>query len=146
MLVLVAGFIPARVLLCARAYVRIRALYYTRGGGCVDDLVTVTSPIIMSQTRYRQLEPYSAPEWASGLAIVPKARIPVSSACLSLVKVACTRGVHSQLAMVPTPIHQWEVPGVPSPFSVTVKRDDLTHCTLTGNKVETELHTTNYVL
>lgn len=37
--------------------------------------------------------------------------------------------------MVPTPIHPWDVPGVPSPFSVKVKRDDLTHCTMTGNKV-----------
>ena len=37
--------------------------------------------------------------------------------------------------MVPTPIHQWCLPGVPSPFSVWVKRDDLTSCSLTGNKV-----------
>lgn len=42
----------------------------------------------------------------------------------------------SQLTMVPTPIHRWDVPGVPSPFSVKVKRDDLTHCTMTGNKVK----------
>lgn len=32
----------------------------------------------MSQTQYRKPEPYRAPEWASGLAVVPKTRIPVS--------------------------------------------------------------------
>ena len=37
--------------------------------------------------------------------------------------------------MKPTPIHKWALPGVPSGFQVSVKRDDLTGSTLTGNKV-----------
>ena len=40
-----------------------------------------------------------------------------------------------QLAMRPTPIHKWELPGVPSGFEVFVKRDDMTGSTLSGNKV-----------
>ena len=37
--------------------------------------------------------------------------------------------------MRPTPIHKWELPGVPSGFEVFVKRDDMTGSTLGGNKV-----------
>ncbi|XP_076435349.1 uncharacterized protein LOC143275258 [Babylonia areolata] len=37
--------------------------------------------------------------------------------------------------MANTPIHPWKVPGVPGDFSVSVKRDDLTGCALSGNKV-----------
>ena len=37
--------------------------------------------------------------------------------------------------MRPTPIHKWELPGVPSGFEVFVKRDDMTGSTLSGNKV-----------
>ena len=40
-----------------------------------------------------------------------------------------------QLCMRPTPIHKWNLPGVPSDFQVWVKRDDLTGSTLSGNKV-----------
>ena len=41
--------------------------------------------------------------------------------------------------MKPTPIHKWSLPGVPSGFQVSVKRDDLTGSTLTGNKVRKPL-------
>ena len=34
-----------------------------------------------------------------------------------------------------TPIHEWKVPGVPEGFKLSVKREDLTGSTLSGNKV-----------
>jgi 1-aminocyclopropane-1-carboxylate deaminase/D-cysteine desulfhydrase-like pyridoxal-dependent ACC family enzyme len=37
--------------------------------------------------------------------------------------------------MRPTPIHPWRLRGVPSDFSLSIKRDDMTGSTLTGNKV-----------
>ncbi|XP_076435371.1 uncharacterized protein LOC143275276 [Babylonia areolata] len=64
---------------------------------------------------YGKLLTYEPPEWAKVLSYIPKKRIP--------------------LAMANTPIHPWKVPGVPEDFSVSVKRDDLTGCVLSGNKV-----------
>ena len=40
-----------------------------------------------------------------------------------------------QLCMNNTPIHKWCVPGVPKEFTLSVKREDLTGSTLSGNKV-----------
>jgi len=40
-----------------------------------------------------------------------------------------------QLAQRDTPIHQWNIPNVPKEFSLFIKRDDLTGCALSGNKV-----------
>ena len=40
-----------------------------------------------------------------------------------------------QLAIRPTPIHHWDLPGVPKEFQVFIKRDDMTGSTLGGNKV-----------
>jgi len=37
--------------------------------------------------------------------------------------------------MRPTPLHYWDLPGVPAGFQVWVKRDDMTGSTLSGNKV-----------
>ena len=34
-----------------------------------------------------------------------------------------------------TPIEEWNIPGLPEGFSLHVKRDDMTGCTITGNKV-----------
>ena len=34
-----------------------------------------------------------------------------------------------------TPIHEWSIPEVPEGFQVSVKREDLTGSTLSGNKV-----------
>ncbi|KAK6172908.1 hypothetical protein SNE40_016475 [Patella caerulea] len=34
-----------------------------------------------------------------------------------------------------TPIHRWNLPGVPCEFKIFIKRDDMTGCTLSGNKV-----------
>ncbi|XP_003383708.1 PREDICTED: bifunctional D-cysteine desulfhydrase/1-aminocyclopropane-1-carboxylate deaminase, mitochondrial-like [Amphimedon queenslandica] len=59
--------------------------------------------------------PYTPPDWAKGLAVIPKTRI--------------------KLAQLPTPIHSWSVPGLPDGFQLYIKRDDLTGSTLSGNKV-----------
>jgi 1-aminocyclopropane-1-carboxylate deaminase/D-cysteine desulfhydrase-like pyridoxal-dependent ACC family enzyme len=66
---------------------------------------------------YGNLVPYTAPDWAreKNLKIVPQKRY-----------VLCMR---------PTPIHRWNVPGVPPGFRLSIKRDDMTGSTLTGNKV-----------
>jgi D-cysteine desulfhydrase family pyridoxal phosphate-dependent enzyme len=37
--------------------------------------------------------------------------------------------------MAPTPVHRWHLPHLPSLFSVWVKRDDLTGCSTSGNKL-----------
>ncbi|KAK7461192.1 hypothetical protein BaRGS_00038780 [Batillaria attramentaria] len=58
-----------------------------------------------------RLVAYHPPEWAKALSCVP------------------------ELAMPNTPIHPWLVPGVPDRFSVSIKRDDMTGSTLSGNKV-----------
>ncbi|KAK7484755.1 hypothetical protein BaRGS_00024040 [Batillaria attramentaria] len=58
-----------------------------------------------------RLVAYHPPEWAKALSCVP------------------------ELAMPNTPIYPWLVPGVPDGFSVSIKRDDMTGSTLSGNKV-----------
>ena len=40
-----------------------------------------------------------------------------------------------QLANTPTPIHYWNLPGLPEGVDVYIKREDMTGSTLTGNKV-----------
>ena len=37
--------------------------------------------------------------------------------------------------MFPTPVHPWQVPGVPAGVEVFAKRDDLSGMQLSGNKV-----------
>ena len=44
-----------------------------------------------------------------------------------------------QLAVRPTPIHQWSLGGVPEGVEISVKRDDMTGSVLSGNKVETSV-------
>ena len=39
-----------------------------------------------------------------------------------------------QLCVRPTPIHRWDVPGLPKEFQLFIKRDDMTGSTLGGNK------------
>ena len=48
---------------------------------------------------------------------------------------SCSHLNRLQLAQLPTPIHQWQLPGVPDQFEVFIKRDDLTGAALSGNKV-----------
>ncbi|KAJ8310753.1 hypothetical protein KUTeg_012618 [Tegillarca granosa] len=40
-----------------------------------------------------------------------------------------------KLANPETPIHKWTLPGIPEGFSISIKRDDMTGSTLSGNKV-----------
>ena len=40
-----------------------------------------------------------------------------------------------QLANPDTPIDEWNIPGIPETFRVSIKRDDMTGSTLSGNKV-----------
>ena len=47
--------------------------------------------------------------------------------------ILCCYGV--QLCLKPTPIHKWNLPGIPPGFEVAVKREDLTGCLFSGNKV-----------
>ena len=44
-----------------------------------------------------------------------------------------------QLCVRPTPIHRWDVPGLPKEFQLFIKRDDMTGSTLGGNKVTCSL-------
>lgn len=39
------------------------------------------------------------------------------------------------LAMTPTPVHKWPLPGLPEGMSVHIKRDDMTGMQMSGNKV-----------
>lgn len=66
-------------------------------------------------TSHRCLLPYKPPEWARQLRRVPEVKV--------------------QLAMADTPIHEWNLPRVPEEFSISIKRDDMTGSTLSGNKV-----------
>lgn len=61
------------------------------------------------------LRPYDPPSWASRLPDVPK-------------EIFC-------LGHFPTPIHKWNLPGLPDGTEVYIKRDDLTGMQLSGNKV-----------
>ncbi|KAL4227590.1 hypothetical protein ACF0H5_013033 [Mactra antiquata] len=61
------------------------------------------------------LQPYRPPEWAKELQNIPSSKI--------------------QLANGNTPIYRWNLNGLPSEFAVSIKRDDMTGSTLSGNKV-----------
>eukprot|EP00798_Chlamydomonas_sp_ICE-L_P019296 gene19296-25943_t len=64
---------------------------------------------------YMKTVDYVAPPWASLVQQAPKSRI--------------------RLGIFPTPVHRWELPGLPEGVEVFVKRDDLTGMQLSGNKV-----------
>lgn len=61
------------------------------------------------------LEPYTPPAWAAHLPNPPTQRL--------------------RLAVTPSPLHPWNLPGLPPGLEVFVKRDDLTGMQLSGNKV-----------
>ena len=48
--------------------------------------------------------------------------------------------------MRPTPIHKWTPPNIPDGFEVSIKREDLTGSTLSGNKVIEEPVLLSHVL
>ena len=61
---------------------------------------------------------YEAPEWI-------REAVPASSIPSQFVPIARR----------PTPLHRWHLLGVPEDTEVWIKRDDLTGCQLSGNKV-----------
>ena len=63
---------------------------------------------------FLKLDSYSPPAWAGQLHPAPSQRY--------------------HLALLPTPIHKWNLPGLPSGTEVWVKRDDLTGNQISGNK------------
>ncbi|KAL9965368.1 hypothetical protein ACROYT_G029159 [Oculina patagonica] len=63
----------------------------------------------------QQLHEYVPPKWASSLKNIPKHFV--------------------KLAQRDTPIHSWHIPNLSKGFSLFIKRDDLTGCALSGNKV-----------
>ncbi|PFX26631.1 bifunctional D-cysteine desulfhydrase/1-aminocyclopropane-1-carboxylate deaminase, mitochondrial-like [Stylophora pistillata] len=69
----------------------------------------------MNRNNRAQLHKYEPPNWASSLKSIPKYSI--------------------KLAQRNTPIHSWNLPDAPKEFSIFIKRDDLTGCALSGNKV-----------
>eukprot|EP00967_Tisochrysis_lutea_P127195 scaffold215996_cov32-Tisochrysis_lutea.AAC.1 len=58
---------------------------------------------------------YSPPKWAPASLTPPKSRL--------------------RLAHLPTPIHRWPLPKVAEETEVWIKRDDMTGCELSGNKI-----------
>lgn len=62
--------------------------------------------------------PYSPPSWATKT--LPSRSIPSH---------------RLNLARLPTPIHRWDLPGLPPGVNVYVKRDDQTEMQLSGNKI-----------
>eukprot|EP00887_Chlorella_sp_A99_P002889 scaffold6.g2889.t1 len=61
------------------------------------------------------MEEYAPPAWAAKIPQRPRQRYA--------------------LALLPTPIHPWPVPGLPEGCELWIKRDDLTGMQLSGNKV-----------
>lgn len=64
---------------------------------------------------YGELCPYVPASWMEKLKVIPSVKV--------------------KLAMTPTPIHKWNLPGVPQNIQVYIKRDDMTGSALTGNKI-----------
>ncbi|XP_020893648.1 putative D-cysteine desulfhydrase 1, mitochondrial [Exaiptasia diaphana] len=64
---------------------------------------------------FTTLETYCPPSWAATLSNTPSHFVKL-----------CQRN---------TPIRDWTLPGLPSGFSLSIKRDDMTGSTLSGNKV-----------
>eukprot|EP00850_Spirogloea_muscicola_P012575 SM000082S22817 [mRNA] locus=s82:150213:153369:+ [translate_table: standard] len=68
-----------------------------------------------SARAFGQRVPYAPPAWAAHLSPVPEEIV--------------------SLAHLPTPIHRWDLPGLPLGTEVWLKRDDMTGMQLSGNKV-----------
>lgn len=41
-----------------------------------------------------------------------------------------------KLAQLPTPVHRWNIPEIPTGCEIYIKRDDVTGNTFSGNKVK----------
>ena len=91
---------------------------------------------------YNKLQDYEPPSWAKDLKYQPSAyvQVLVLKFIVVIIIIECWLFFFYvllilQLAVRPTPIHLWNLPGVPSGFQVSVKRDDMTGSVLSGNKV-----------
>ncbi|XP_050417887.1 uncharacterized protein LOC126831436 isoform X1 [Patella vulgata] len=87
-----------------------------------SDIESVSDQItegIHEQNLYKEMRgelfKYEAADWMAPMTKIPKYRI--------------------KLALTNTPIHRWNLPGIPEKFKIFIKRDDLTGSTLSGNKV-----------
>ncbi|XP_006823418.1 uncharacterized protein LOC100378838 [Saccoglossus kowalevskii] len=79
-------------------------------------LTTNTTTTAMASNKLTELlAAYDPPEWAKTLKRIPECKV--------------------KLSMYDTPIHPWNIPGIPNEFKLHIKRDDLTGSTLSGNKV-----------
>ena len=110
--------------------------------------VSISTEPPSSSSSYNRLQQYSPPSWTKDLAYKPSAYVQVcANAFLQLVDLAgcrhllslctsmCVCAILLQLAVHHTPIHPWKLPGLPKSFQLSVKRDDMTGSTLSGNKV-----------
>ena len=116
-----------------------RHLGVTRGVGRTDR-ITHTDPSAKTQQMRRFLEtaPYVPPSWASKLTTV----VTVPHSRRILLKFTCVQVPEERIALglLPTPIHRWKLPNVPSDLDVWIKRDDMSGNELSGNKVPAALH------
>ncbi|CAH3107203.1 unnamed protein product [Porites lobata] len=82
----------------------------------MNDLnANTTQDVHIVKNSLTHLHPYKPPKWASSLKDIPQYFV--------------------KLAQRNTPIHRWHIPNLPEGFSLSIKRDDLTGSTLSGNKV-----------
>ena len=84
---------------------------------------------------YNKLQKYEPPNWSKSLAYQPESYAQVGFAVALFVMINFSLMIHTQLCVRPTPIHRWDVPGLPKEFQLFIKRDDMTGSTLGGNKV-----------
>ncbi len=68
----------------------------------------------MNYVTDHHLRPYTPPDWATPLTLIPRYRVP--------------------LAQTPTPIRAWQPGELPDGYCAWIKRDDRTGVTLSGNK------------
>ncbi|KAG2486910.1 hypothetical protein HYH03_014409 [Edaphochlamys debaryana] len=87
----------------------------SRGRSAAAATAAAASAEAPPSTNFLSWEPYTPPEWAKDLTLVPTHRF--------------------RLGMLPTPIHEWRLPGLPEGCRVLIKRDDLSGCQMSGNKV-----------
>ncbi|CAH2036106.1 unnamed protein product [Thlaspi arvense] len=76
---------------------------------------TMSATSVPSMAEFLTKNPYSPPSWASHLRPIPSHTF--------------------SLAHLPTPIHRWNLPGLPNGTELWIKRDDFTGMELSGNKV-----------
>ena len=86
---------------------------------------------------YNKLQKYEPPNWSKSLAYQPESYAQVGFTIAHMIALSLFQlmAFNSQLCVRPTPIHRWDVPGLPKEFQLFIKRDDMTGSTLGGNKV-----------